>query len=163
MTLRVFARQDTPERTRAAIHAQILSYVPPPDWLANHQDLDDDALERETMGEIARAELRALSLSWVTADPLTCVDSPYVCFRASAAMADDLPAPVVARLLDDEESSVRTTMVAVRRATAARPRLPAEDLTRLLADPSESVATAAAGNPDLPSADMHRILALAGL
>ncbi|MEV0416120.1 hypothetical protein AB0I68_36545 [Streptomyces sp. NPDC050448] len=34
VTLRVFARQDTPEPTRAAIHAQILSDVPPLDWLA---------------------------------------------------------------------------------------------------------------------------------
>lgn len=84
--------------------------MPPLDWLANHQDLDDDTLERELMGEIARAELRALRLPWVAADPLPYVDSPYICFRASAAMSDHLPAPLVAQLLDDGESSVRTTM-----------------------------------------------------
>ncbi|MER7001090.1 hypothetical protein [Streptomyces sp. NPDC000410] len=95
VALRVFARQDTPEPTRAAIHAQILSDVPPLEWLASHQALDDNTLERELMGEIARAELRALRLPWVTADPLPYVDSPYACFRASAAMSDRLPAPLV--------------------------------------------------------------------
>lgn len=110
VALRVFARQDTPEPARAAIHAQILSDVPPLDWLANHQALDDDTLDRELMGEIARAELRTLRLPWVTADPLPYVDSPYACFRASAAMSEQLPPRLVAQLLDDEESDVRTTM-----------------------------------------------------
>lgn len=73
----VFARQDSPESIRAAIHRQILSDEPPSDWLANHQDLDDDALDRILMSEMARPELRALRLPWVTADPLPYADSPY--------------------------------------------------------------------------------------
>ncbi|MFB7553808.1 hypothetical protein [Streptomyces sp. NPDC056154] len=110
VTLRIFARQDTPEPTRAAIHARILSGAPPLDWLTDHRTMDDDALEREIMHAIARTQLRALRLPWVTAAPLPHADSPYACFRASAAMSGSLPAPVVARLLADEESSVRTTM-----------------------------------------------------
>ncbi|MFF4538294.1 hypothetical protein [Streptomyces aureus] len=51
----------------------------------------------------------------------------------------------------------------MRRAIAAHPRLPADELTRLLADPAEWVANAAAANPGLPPRDMHRILALADL
>ncbi|MFF2523523.1 hypothetical protein [Streptomyces liangshanensis] len=249
VAVRVFARQDTPEPTRAAIHAQIRYEAPPPTPRANHQnhqdqlnllDLDEEAHEREFMVELARSELRTLRLPWVTADPLPYVDSTYVCFRVSAAMSDRLPPPLVARLLADEESSVRTTMAlharehvdpdtaeridrtyrpfkrvrwrpaddfplpvevlrrlatdcdprmrqlatrdpdlpvgsvrslaadpdpdaAVRRAAAAHPRLPAADVTRLLADPSEFVAAAAAANPNLPTTAMHHILALADL
>lgn len=110
VALGIFARQDTPEPTRAAIHARILTEAPPADWLDDDQELDDDALERQILSEIARLELRTLRLPWVTADPLPHTESPYVCFRASAAMSDSLPRPVAARLLDDEESSVRTTM-----------------------------------------------------
>ncbi|WP_094192227.1 hypothetical protein [Streptomyces katrae] len=51
----------------------------------------------------------------------------------------------------------------VRRTIATHPRLPAEDLTRLLSDPSESVAATAAANPNLPTTGMHQLLALAGL
>ncbi|MFF9222091.1 hypothetical protein [Streptomyces viridosporus] len=125
--LRVFARQDTPEPIRAAIHARLLSDVPPRDWLTDlHTDLDDDALEHQLMSEMARLQLRTLRLPWVTADPLPHVDSPYACFRASAARSDDLPAPAVARLLDDEDSSVRTTM-----ALHARDRIDAATAERI--------------------------------
>ncbi|MFF1297394.1 MULTISPECIES: hypothetical protein [unclassified Streptomyces] len=110
VTLRIFARQDTPESTRAAIHTQILSDMPVADWLTDPQIPDDDTLERQLMNKLARLELRMLRLPWVTADPSPYVDSPYTCFRASAAMSGGLPAPVVTRLLNDEESSVRTTM-----------------------------------------------------
>lgn len=238
VTLRIFARQDTPESTRATIHAQILSTVPLVDWHTDLQVLDDNALEGQFMSELARQELRILRLPWVTIDPLPYVDSPYACFRASAALSDCLPAPVVARLLVDEESSVRTTMAlhardridpttaeridrsyrpekrtrwrpaddfplptgvlrrlatdpdprmrqlaprdldlpvelvrrlaadpdhTVRRAIATHPRLSACDLTQLLDDSSESVATAAASNSNLPPQHMHRLLTLAGL
>ncbi|MFC9295098.1 hypothetical protein ACFTWH_18600 [Streptomyces sp. NPDC057011] len=182
VTLRIFARQDTLESTRAAIHAQILTDVPVPGWLANHQVMDDDALEREFMGEIARAELRTLGLPWVTADPLPYVDSPYVCFRASAAMADDLPAPVGARLLDDEESSVRTTMALHARdqidsATAERidrsyrpdkmvrwrPAddlpLPVDVLRRLATDHDPRMRQLALRDPDLPIESVRRLAA----
>ncbi|MFI6007102.1 hypothetical protein ACIA98_43495 [Streptomyces sp. NPDC051366] len=180
VALRVFARQDTPEPTRAAIHAQILSDVPPLDWLANHQDLDDDTLERELMREIARAELRALRLPWVTADPLPYVDSPYICFRASAAMSDHLPAPLVAQLLDDEESSVRTTMAlhardqidpdtaeridrTYRPAKRVRWRpadefpLPADVLRRLATGPDPRMRQLAPRDPDLPVESARRL------
>ncbi|MFG2485647.1 hypothetical protein ACGFSI_23185 [Streptomyces virginiae] len=171
--LRVFARQDTPESTRAAIHARILSYVPPTDWFDDEQDLDDDALERQIMGELANIELRSLCLPWVTADPLPYADSPYVCFRVSAAMSDHLPAPVVTRLLEDEESSVRTAMALHARdqvdsATAERidrshrpykrvgwrPAddfpLPADVLWRLATDPDPRMRRLAPRDPDLP-------------
>ncbi|MFE4800002.1 hypothetical protein ACFRFL_34505 [Streptomyces sp. NPDC056708] len=74
--LRIFARQDTPESTRAAIHAQILSDAPPPDWLADHQVLDDDALDRQLLNEMARVELRGCVCSgW----PLTpCADTGHL-------------------------------------------------------------------------------------
>ncbi|MFD7033532.1 hypothetical protein ACFWAR_36455 [Streptomyces sp. NPDC059917] len=180
--LRVFARQDTPEPTRAAIHAQILSDVPPPDWLTNHRDLDDDALEREIAGELARAELRSLGLPWVTADPLPHVDSPYACFRASAAAADGLPAPVVARLLDDEDSHVRTTTALHARdridpATAERldcgyrpdkrvrwrPAdtfpLPTAVLRRLATDPDARMRQLAVRDPDLPVESLRLLAA----
>ncbi|MEV0036858.1 hypothetical protein [Streptomyces sp. NPDC050804] len=170
--LGVFARQDTPESSRAAIHAQILSYAPPLDR-PEDQVLDDDALERQFMNEMARLECRALRLPWVTADPLPYVDSPYACFRASAAMSDSLPAPVVARLLDDEESDVRTTMALHARdrvdpATAERidrgyrpgkktrwrPAdaflLPADVLRRLATDPDPRMRQLAPRDSDLP-------------
>ncbi|MEV6734235.1 MULTISPECIES: hypothetical protein [unclassified Streptomyces] len=156
--------------------------MPPLDWLANHQDLDDDRLERELMGEIARAELRALRLPWVTADPLPYVDSPYICFRASAAMSDHLPAPLVAQLLDDEESSVRTTMAlqardqidpdtaeridrTYRPAKRVRWRpadefpLPADVLRRLATDPDPRMRQLAPRDPDLPVESARRLAA----
>ncbi|MFJ9680351.1 hypothetical protein ACIRP2_20160 [Streptomyces sp. NPDC101194] len=182
VTLRVFARQDTPEPTRAAIHARILPEVPPLDWLADHRTMDDHALEREIMHDIARAQLRALRLPWVTADPLPYTDSPYACFRASAAMSGSLPAPVVARLLDDEESSVRTTMALHARdridpATAERidrshrpdkttrwrPAddlpLPVDTLRRLATDPDPRMRRLAPRDLDLPMELVRRLAA----
>ncbi|MET9596187.1 hypothetical protein [Streptomyces sp. NPDC006459] len=182
VALRIFARQDTPEPTRAAIHARILSDVPPLDWLEDHEALDDDALEREILGEIARAELRTLRLPWVTADPLPYVDSPYVCFRASAAMSEQLPPPLVARLLDDEESSVRTAMAlhardridpdtAERIDRTFRPDkvvrwrpaddfpLPADVLRRLATDADPRMRQLAPRDPDLPVELARRLAA----
>ncbi|MFE2163925.1 hypothetical protein ACFXB3_02400 [Streptomyces sp. NPDC059447] len=182
VALRVFARQDTPEPIRAAIHAQIVSDVPPLDWLADHQALDDDELDRELTGEIARAELRTLRLPWVTADPVPYVDSPYVCFRASAAMSDHLPPPLVAQLLDDEESSVRTTMAlhardridpdtAERIERTYRPDkmarwrpaddfpLPVDVLRRLATDPDPRMRQLAPRDPDLPVELARRLAA----
>ncbi|MFE2523378.1 hypothetical protein ACFXEL_04010 [Streptomyces sp. NPDC059382] len=173
VALRVFARQDTPEPTRAAVHARVLSCVPPLDWLTNHQDLDDDTVERGLTGVLARVELRTLRLPWVTADPLPYVDSPYVCFRASAAMSDHLPPPIIAQLLDDEECSVRTTMAlhardhvdsdtAERIERTYRPDkkvrwrpaddfpLPVDVLRRLATDPDPRMRQLALRDPDLP-------------
>ncbi|MFD9013674.1 hypothetical protein [Streptomyces sp. NPDC059552] len=182
VALRIFARQDTPEPTRAAIHARILSEVPPLDWLEDHEALDDDALEREILGELARAELRTLRLPWVTTDPLPYVDSPYVCFRASAAMSEQLPPPLVARLLDDEESSVRTAMAlhardridpdtAERIDRTFRPDkvvrwrpaddfpLPADVLRRLATDADPRMRQLAPRDPDLPVELARRLAA----
>ncbi|WP_030387691.1 hypothetical protein [Streptomyces sp. NRRL S-241] len=182
VALRIFARQDTPEPTRAAIHARILSDVPPLDWLEDHEALDDDALEREILGELARAELRTLRLPWVTTDPLPYVDSPYVCFRASAAMSEQLPPPLVARLLDDEESSVRTAMAlhardridpdtAERIDRTFRPDkvvrwrpaddfpLPADVLRRLATDTDPRMRQLAPRDPDLPVQLARRLAA----
>ena len=47
------------------------------------------------MSDLARLELPTLRLPWVTADPLPHVDTPYICFRASAAMSGCLPTAVV--------------------------------------------------------------------
>ncbi|MFF2852406.1 hypothetical protein ACFVT5_39820 [Streptomyces sp. NPDC058001] len=173
VALRVFARQDTPEPTRAAIHAQIVSEAPAQGRFTDLHVLDDDEFEREFLYDMARREIRTLRLPWVTAAPLPYVDSPYVCFRASAAMSDGLPAPVVARLLDDEESSVRTTMALHARdridpATAERVDrgyrpakrtrwrpaddfpLPANVLRRLATDPDPRMRLLAPRDLDLP-------------
>ncbi|MFF7274337.1 hypothetical protein [Streptomyces griseorubiginosus] len=183
VALSVFARQDTPASTRAAIHARIMSEEPSANWLTDlHADLDDNALEQQLMGELARRKLRTLRLPWITADPLPYVDSPYVCFRASAAQSDDLPARVVARLLEDEESSVRTTMALhagsrIDAATAERIErsyspvrkarwrpadslpLPAGVLRRLASDPDPRMRQLAPRDPDLPVELVRRLAA----
>jgi hypothetical protein len=143
---------------------------------------DDDALEHQIMSEMARLQLRTLHLPWVTADPLPHVDSPYACFRVSAAMSDSLPAPVVARLLDDEESGVRTAMArhardridaataeridrTYRPAKKARWRpaddfpLPADVLRRLAGDPDPRMRELAPRDPDLPVELVRRLAA----
>ena len=73
-------------------------------------DADDETVLQWYQDIAARTELRILRLQWVTADPLPHIDSPYVCFRVSAAVSKALPANAVARLLDDEEEIVRLTM-----------------------------------------------------
>jgi hypothetical protein len=116
----------------------------------------------------------ALRLDWATADPLPYVTSPYVCFRMSAAMAETLPPQVVRRLLDDEDSNVRTTMARhaphlIDEPTAERidrefrpdkPTLwrPADDFTfspqtlrRFAADADPRMRCLAVRDPDLPS------------
>jgi len=106
--IKVFARPDTPEHLRAQIHAAVheLSHAaadPRP-------DADDATVQRWYANVLAPTELRILHLDWVTADPLPHIDSPYVCFRVSAACSKFLPADAVARLLDDEKERVRLTM-----------------------------------------------------
>ncbi|MER6672734.1 hypothetical protein [Streptomyces sp. NPDC000983] len=105
--VRVFARPDTPEDERARIHAsvdELSRTLPDPS-----PEADDATVLQWFQNHSARNELRILRLPWVTADPLPHVDSPYVCFRVSAAAGTDLPDAAVARLLDDEEI-VRLTM-----------------------------------------------------
>lgn len=93
---------------RAAIHTGIHERAGSFDDL--DPDADDETLERQIDDAMAPMELRTLRLAWVTDDPLPHVDSPYVCFRASAAASTSLPADAVARLLDDDENLVRITM-----------------------------------------------------
>ncbi|HSA52756.1 MAG TPA: hypothetical protein VLH10_21940 [Yinghuangia sp.] len=174
VALRIFARQDTPEAIRDAIHTRIMADARPLTEPGVYDDLDDDALELQITNDLARMQLGTLSLAWVTADPLPHVDSPYVCFRASAAMSESLPADVVTRLLDDEESHVRTTMALHARdridpATAERidrgyrpfkgsrwrPAddfpLPPQVLRRLATDPDPKMRLLAPRDPDLPA------------
>ena len=88
--VKVFARADTPDDVRAQIYAAVMEPSP-----ATYD---------------AWLDLRILELPWVTADPLPHIDSPYVCFRISAAYSKTLPADAVARLLADGAERVRLTM-----------------------------------------------------
>jgi len=178
----IFARQDTPEPMRAAIYSAIEQGAR---GLFEHPadiSIDDTAWEQEYEDFLARAELRNLHLPWVAADPLPHIDSPYACFRASAAACDRLPPAVVARLLDDEESRVRTTMarhapdlVDVETAeridrdfqpakkTRWRPAddftFPPQTLRRFATDPDPRMRCLAPRDPDLPAELAERLAA----
>lgn len=169
----IFGRADTPEPLRAAIHAGIQALSAQPDTLQG-LDADDPAPRRKLDNYTARMELRYLKLDWVTADPLSHVDSPYPCFRASAAACASLPPDVVTRLLNDVDIDVVTTMVRhaphlVDLATAERVARqfrhdrptawhPADDCTfppdvlrRFAVDPDHSVRHAVANHRNLPT------------
>lgn len=169
----VFGRADTPEPMRAAIHASVQAGGRPDALL--DLDADDPAPERELDNHLARVELRHLRLDWVTADPLSHVDSPYLCFRASAAESTALPPEAVARLLNDPESDVVTTAARhaphlVDLATAERVdrqfrpdkpttwrpaddfTFPPETLRRFATDPDPRMRCLAPRDPDLPRA-----------
>jgi phosphopantothenoylcysteine synthetase/decarboxylase len=108
------------------------------------------------------------------------VDSPYACFRASAAASDTLPPDAVAKLLDDEESEVRTAMARsaphlvdpataehIDRTFSPAKRMawrPADDLTvppetlrRLAMDPDPRMRCLAPRDPDLPAELAERL------
>ena len=168
--LSVFARRDTPEPVRARIYRELTS----PRHTVDVEDTDDDdRIVADLESWYAHIEVRSLHLDWVTADPLPHVASPYACFRMSAAMAPSLPPQVVRRLLDDEDSHVRTTMARhapdlVDEPTAERidrefrpdkPVLwrPADDfafspqtLRRFATDADPRMRCLAARDPDLP-------------
>ncbi|MEV4313605.1 hypothetical protein [Actinocrispum sp. NPDC049592] len=91
----VFARADTPDGLRAAIYAS----------LEGASARDDDP-----WGLAGWIELQMLRVKWTADQPLSHVDSPFPCIRASAALSRDLPPDVVQRLLRDEDSTVRTAM-----------------------------------------------------
>ena len=179
--LRVFARRDTPEAQRAAIHDRIMADARPLHQPSPDKDLDDETAILQLMNNLASRELRMLRLPWVTTDPLPHVDSPYLCFRASAAMSSSLPPQAIAQLLQDKESDVRVAMALHARdqvdaATAERidrdyrpPKktrwrpadtlpLPPETLRRLASDHDPRMRALSPRDPDLP-ADLAAILA----
>ncbi|MFJ9770772.1 hypothetical protein ACIRVF_05980 [Kitasatospora sp. NPDC101157] len=181
--VRVFARADTPEQVRARIHASVhelsRSRVEP------GPDADEEAELQWYLDAGAPTELRTMVLPWVTADPLPHIDSPYVCFRASAAASEALPTDAVVRLLGDEEEIVRLTMAhtaphLVDPATAEdierryRPRrdkftfwwdraqvlpFPPATLRRFAGDPEPRLRSLAPRDPDLPPALAEKLAA----
>jgi hypothetical protein len=177
----IFARPDTPEPLRRKIYSEIQqATVPLTDLL--DCDLDDAAFLRMVEDSIAVTELRNLNLTWVTADPLPYVSSPYICFRSSAACSRSLPAEAVTRLLNDDESIVRTTMARhaphlVDQVTAERIDRdfrpdkktnwrPADDFTfppqtlhRFATDPDPRMRCLAPRDPDLPPGLAERLAA----
>jgi hypothetical protein len=172
--IKVFARPDTPEHLRAQIHASVheLSHA----TADPRPGADAATLRRCFDNAFAPTELRTLHLDWVTADPLPHIDSPYVCFRVSAACNKSLPADAVARLLDDEKEIVRLTMAetaphlvdpataeTIERRYRGRDKFtmwwddaevlafPPETLRRFATDAEPRLRSFAPRDPDLPS------------
>lgn len=156
--LHIFARQDTPEAMRAAIHAELAQCGP----------------EREFADWLAGNEIDQVALPWVTADPVSYVESPYTAFRLAAAGSDQLPPHLVTRLLNDDDSGVRVRMAMKtphlvdlataeridreyrpRPKTADRPAdhftFPPETLRRLAGDADPRMRCLAPRDPDLPA------------
>ncbi|KIR61300.1 hypothetical protein [Micromonospora haikouensis] len=168
----IFGRRDTPEPARHRIYQDIQQGKRPLTDLLN-DDLDDDALLQQFEDHMAIAELHHLRLDWVTADPLPHLSSPYICFRRSAARSRTLPPDAVTRLLNDNDSGVRTTMAThaphlVDPATAERIdrefqpdkktnwrpahvfTFPPQTLRRLATDPDPRMRSLAPRDLDLP-------------
>jgi hypothetical protein len=179
--LGIFGRQDTPEPIRQRIYAQIQGDGRPLTELLDGE-LDDATLLQQFEDHMAVAELRYLRLDWVTADPLPYVSSPYICFRRCAARGRELPAEAVIRLLNDEDSGVRTTMAThaphmVDPATAERIdrefrpdkktnwrpadvlTFPPQTLRRFATDPDPRMRCLAPRDPDLPVEFLERLAA----
>ncbi|MEU5104528.1 MULTISPECIES: hypothetical protein [unclassified Streptomyces] len=163
----VFARQDTPEGRRASIYAELRAG-------AERAGAGLIASEEEDFASyVAYQGLGHRHLPWVSAAPLDHVDSPYVCFRRSLAMSGPLPAEAVARLLDDEDGTVRAAVARrtpdldpvtaeriERRHTASRKHpwsptdhvvFPPETLRRFATDPDPRIRALALRDPDLPA------------
>lgn len=150
--VRVLVREDTPESLRERIHRTVAGDTRRITDLLT-EDLDDAAFLRQTENIMAVDELKDLHVPWVTGDPLPYVDSPYVCFRASAARSTTLPASAVARLLDDDESIVRTTMA--QHAPALVDAATAERIDREFR-PSKRMRWRPADDVDFPSETLRR-------
>ncbi|MEE6258101.1 hypothetical protein [Plantactinospora sonchi] len=175
----VFARPDTSEPLRERIYAELRQGAEPLTalWV---EGLDEVTFARKVENAFAVTELTYLHLPWVTADPLPHVSSPYVCFRNSAAYSQELPRDAVLRLLDDEESLVRTTMARtsphlVDLATAERIdrehrsekkerwrpadifTFPTETLRRFATDPDPRMRVLAPRDADLPAELAERL------
>ncbi|MBG6066323.1 hypothetical protein [Micromonospora ureilytica] len=168
----VFSRRDTPEPLRHRIYDDIQQSARPLTDLLD-DELDDNALLQQVEDHMAITELRYLRLDWVTADPLPYLSSPYICFRRSAARSRALPPDAVIRLLNDDDSGVRTTMAThaphlVDPATAERIdrqfqpdkktnwrpadefTFPPQTLRRLATDPDPRMRCLAPRDLDLP-------------
>ncbi len=136
--------------------------------------LDDERMLQKFEDHMAVIELRHLHLAWVSADPLPHIASPYVCFRRSVACSRTLPSEAVIRLLNDDESIVRTTMArhaphlldlttAERIDREFRPdkktdwrpaddfAFPAQALRRFATDPDPRMRCLAPRDPNLPA------------
>lgn len=180
MRVAIFARPDTPEPIRQRIYVGIQQGA---GRLIDEldDDLDDETVLQKIADHLAVAELQQLRLAWVTADPLRHIASPYVCFRRSAACSRALPPEAVVRLLNDDESIVRTTMARhaphlvdlttaeridrefrADKKTNWRPAddfaFPAQTLRRFATDPDPRMRCLAPREPDLP-ADLAEQLA----
>ncbi|MFJ8113572.1 hypothetical protein [Streptomyces sp. NPDC096132] len=171
----VFARRDTPEETRAAIHAEVH---------AGSDPARADLLASDEQGfsyYLAYLDLVRRHIPWAAEAPLDHLDSPYVAFRRSAAASDALPAETLAPLLDDEDSGVRA--IAARRipvldpVTAERVErrhrenrkvrgglrpadrvvFPRETLHRFATDPDPRIRDLAPRDPGLPAALAERL------
>jgi hypothetical protein len=179
--MQVFARSDTPESMRMQIHTSIREVVG--SMVYPGADADVETSLQWYRNVTARAELRTMQLDWVTADPLPHIDSPYACFRLSAALSTALPTDAVARLLDDDEELVRITMAStaphlvdlaaaenIERRYRGRDTFtiwwdtsevltfPSEVLRRFATDPEPRLRSFAPRDPDLP-ADLAEQLA----
>ncbi|MDQ7909037.1 hypothetical protein RB614_31390 [Phytohabitans sp. ZYX-F-186] len=177
----VFGRRDTPEPVRRRLYTDIQQGDRPLTDLFD-DELDDDALEQQLEDQLAIAELRHLRLDWVTADPLPYVSSPYICFRRCAAHSRSLPDEAVIRLLNDEDSGVRTTMATCAphlvdlvtaeridrefrpdKKTSWRPAdvfaFPPQTLRRLATDPDPWMRCLSPRDPDLPAELAERLAA----
>ncbi|MFD1320603.1 hypothetical protein [Micromonospora sonneratiae] len=177
----IFVRPDTPEPTRQRIYYAIQQGSGQSvDEL--DADLDNDAFLQKVEDHFAVTELRPLRLEWVAADPIPHVTSPYVCFRRCAASSRSLPPEAVMRLLNDDESIVRTTMATHAphlvdlitadridrefrpdKRTGWRPAddftFPPETLRRFATDPDPRMRCLAPRDPDLPADLAERLAA----
>lgn len=171
---KVLLRRDTPEELRAVIHAGLL---------AGSRRARADLLgadEQDFFCSMAMMDLSIRIAPWVREDPAAHVDSPYEVFRRSAAAAGDaLPPTAVARLFEDPESSVRTTMATAvsvlapdtaerleRRHKEDRKRpgrpadnavFPPESMRRFATDPDPRMRALALRDPGLPAGLVERL------
>ncbi|MFK0252032.1 hypothetical protein [Streptomyces sp. NPDC090445] len=173
----VFQRADTPEKLRDEIHA----------WLtAGAQRAGDDwssGTVADTLCHLALIGVDEGSYPWVVADPLPHVDSPCVGLRRAAARSGALPPEVRARMLADEDASVRFLALTrlpdvdlavaedidrrhrVRtksgKGSAGRPAdcvdFPPETLRRFATDPDARMRVLALRDSELPAELLERL------
>ncbi|MFI5530394.1 hypothetical protein ACIA8O_17820 [Kitasatospora sp. NPDC051853] len=164
--LAVLLRRDSPEDLRASIHAWLEAGARA---LAD-ENLTDEQAELAVYHELALADLNLHLLPWLLEEPQLGLDSPYVCFRHSAALSDHLTPDQRARLLDDPVPHVRLaaasygidpgTAERLERRHPARGKFrgrpadhadfPVGTLRRFATDEDPWIRRRAARDPDLP-------------